>query len=159
MRVAATGGHHLQILRTADAALRIEHAAAGTRYIEEAFQRSLAGIAAGRDQNKYLARLAVLLAAQDEQIRQKLQRHVLEGERRSMPELQGMRPAAHAFERGNRLAVKARAVSARNGLLELLLLKIRQETGEHRIGALLIAHGRHRHNLLSGEGRERFGDI
>jgi len=154
MRVAAAGGHHLQALRLGDAAIRIEHAAACARHIQESFQRSLARVAAGGHEDEHLALLAMLFAAHGQQIRQQLQRHILEGQRRAVPKLQRMRPGTNLCHRRNSLAVKARAVCAGNGLLQLLAGEVRQETLQHKSGARLIAHRRQRSNLLKGKLRE-----
>ena len=112
MRVAAAGSHHLQTLRLRNAAVGIEHAAARARHIEEALQRRLAGVAAGRHEDEHLAFFAVLFAAHGQQIRQKLKRHVLKRQRRAMPELKAPRTGTHLHHRRNLGAVKPGAVSA-----------------------------------------------
>ena len=159
VRVAAAGGHHLQALRLGDAAVRIEHAAAGARHVEEALQRRLARVPAGGDEDEHLARLAVLFAAQRQQVRQKLQRHVLERQRRAVPQLQRMRPGTHLRHRRDSLTVKARAVCAGDRVLQLLGREVRQEAAQHEGRALLIVHFRQRADLLRRERREFGGHI
>ena len=154
MRVAAAGCDHLQALRLGNAAIGIEDAAARARHVEEPFQRCLTGIAAGGDKDKDLARFAMLFAAHGEQIRQQLERHVLERQRRAMPKLQTPRADPHLFHRRNALRIKARAVRAGNRTFKLLRRKIRQEAGKHKRRPLLVIHGNERRNFLRRKCRE-----
>ena len=159
MGVAAPGRDHLQALCLADAVLGVEDAATRAGHVEEALERGLARVAARRHEDEDLARLSVLFAAERQQMGQQLQRHVLEGERRPVPELQGMRPAAHAHERRDGLAVKPRAIGAGDSCAQLLLPEIGQKAGEHRVGALLIAHRNEREEIRLREGGELCRDI
>ena len=147
MGIPSAGRHHLQLLRLADALARIEHTAARTRNIEEALQRRLPRIAAGRHENKDFPLFAILPRAERQQMRQELKRHILKRKRRTMPKLQRMRPSAHLSNRRNLPAVKASAVCAADRSGQFLPRKVGQKAFKHRQRALLIAHFAQRGNL------------
>ena len=90
MGVVSAGGGHLQFLHAADPAIGIEHRAAGARHVPEAFQRGLAGIAAGGHDNADLALFAILFGSQAHQIGQEFERDVLESQRGAMKQFQHM---------------------------------------------------------------------
>ena len=86
--VAAFLRQHLQLLDPADTAFRIEYHDPNLRHIAEAFQCCLAGITGRSNEDQYIRCFPGLLQRCTHELRQQLQRHVLEGTRRAMPKLQ-----------------------------------------------------------------------
>ena len=138
MGVRAAGRDHLHLLSLAHAFARIEHAAARARHVEKTFQRGLARVAAGRYKDEDFALLAVLLRAERQQVRQKLERHVLKRERRPVPEFQRMRPCADRADRGDLRVVKARAICPGDGVFQLVRREIGQKLLQNRQRTRLI---------------------
>ena len=68
-------------------------------HIAESFERGLAGVAGGRDQNADRLVLSGLFEARREKIRKHLKRHVLERARRPVPELHDIPAISQVFHR------------------------------------------------------------
>ena len=83
---------HLQLLQGRDAGVRVVHADAGVGAVGETVERRLARVAAGRHQDEEVqvggAPGVRLLQRLGEEQRHALERHVLERERRAVPELE-----------------------------------------------------------------------
>ena len=132
---------HLQLLDAADAALRVEDHDADLRHIAEALERCLARVTRGRDENQHLILLARLLERHAHELRQELQRHVLEGTRRAVPELEDALVAHRLDGRALCRIEAAASIGARDAARKLLCRVVRQEEPEHFLGALLIRQG------------------
>ena len=104
--IAAAGGGHLQFLHTAYAAVGVKYRAAGAGHVLEAFQRGLAGIAAGSHQNADLPFLIVLLRSQTNQVGQQIQRHILKGQRGTVEQLQHVHVRHQGMQRRDGGVVK-----------------------------------------------------
>ena len=159
MGVRAAGRDHLQALRLTHALARVKHAATRPRHVEEALQRGLAGVAAGRHEDEDFAGFAVLLRAERQQMRQKLERHILEGERRPVPKLQRVRPIADGAHRRDVRVVKARAVSPGNGVFQLVRREIGQEFLQNRQRPRLIIKRAERSDFFHRKMRKILGHI
>ena len=72
----------------------------------------LAGVARGGDEDAHLPLLAALFQARRKQVRQDLQRHVLERARRPVPELEKRRGVIEPVHRRNGRVIKLAAVAA-----------------------------------------------
>lgn len=79
-------GHHLELLHRADPVVGIKDSDLHPFNAAEALQRGLAGIPGGSDQNQDLLAVEGAAGCRDHQMRQQLQRHILEGAGRAMPE-------------------------------------------------------------------------
>ena len=80
--------HHLALLHITDALFRIEDHDLCARNILEALQSSLTGIAGGCNQNDYLLVHMQLLHGSGQEIRQDLERHILESTGWAVPQFQ-----------------------------------------------------------------------
>jgi len=112
--VVAGLGDHLQLLQGADAGVGVVHADLRVGAIGEAVERRHAGVARGRDQDEEVeagraARLRLLERLAEEQ-RHALQRHVLEGERGAVPQLEHEAPRGGFAHRGDARVVEVVAV-------------------------------------------------
>ena len=105
---------HLQLLQGRDAGVGIVDADAGVGAIGEAVERRHAGVAAGRHQDEEVevggAPGVRLLERLAEVQRHALQRHVLEGQRGPVPELEHVPPRSHFAHRRDLRVVEVRAV-------------------------------------------------
>ena len=114
---------HLQLLQGRDAGVRVVDADPGVGAIGEAVERRHAGVAAGRDQDEEVEvgrALGVrLLQRLAEVERHALQRHVLEGQRGAVPELEHVTPRGHVADRGDLGIVEVGAVGPRRDLARL----------------------------------------
>ena len=149
----------MQPLRLGYAAVGIEHRAARAGHVGKAGQRRLAGIAAGGHEDKHLAVFAHGAGRRGEQMRQKRQRHVLEGQRRAVIKLHDVNAAGQLAQRGDAVIVKA-GVGGVDHAAQLLAGKAGQETLEYAHGALVIIERGHIaqivfRNLRKGLGHEQ----
>ena len=114
---------HLQLLQRRDAGVGVVDADAGVGAIGEAVERRHAGVAAGRHQDEEVevgGALGVrLLERLAEVQRHALQRHVLEGQRGAVPELEHVTPRSHLAHRGDLGVVEVGAVGPRRDLARL----------------------------------------
>ena len=90
---------HLQLLDIRHAAVGVENENFRMLHIAESFERGLAGVAGGRDQNADRLVLSGLFEARREKIRQHLKRHILERARRPVPELHDIPAISQVFHR------------------------------------------------------------
>ena len=128
--------------------------------VAEALERGLAGIAGGRDQNADGLLLAGLLQGRGQQIRQHLQRHILERARRPVPEL--LHPDAFFGvydRRGCRSVELLRAVGLFGKAEQLLLGKFVQIQLHELRRALRIRQLCKRFDLREGDLRNTFRQI
>ncbi len=124
-------GDHLQPLDLTGTVVGVEHLDLHPIEAGISGQRRLAGVARGGHQNPGPLGAAQVLFGLDQQLRHDLQRIVLEGAGRAMPEFQRKEPVGHRFDLAG-LAGKRRAV----GLLCRLLQKggviLCQKAAQHR---------------------------
>ena len=115
---------HLLLLQGGHAGVGVVDADAGVGAIGEAVERRLARVARGRDQDEEVevgrARGVRLLERLAEEERHALQRHVLEGQRGAVPELEHVTPRGDLADRGDLGYVEVRAVGLRRDLARLL---------------------------------------
>ena len=153
--IAAGLRDHLQALDLRHAAVGIKHKDLRARHIGEALQSGLAGIARGGDENAHLPLLAALFQARREQVRQDLQRHVLERAGRPMPELEKRGGIIEPAQRRNGRIVKLVAVGCGGEVRELVVREFAQKRAHDLDGALLIRHAAQRLKLLRRHFRQR----
>lgn len=147
--------YHLQLLHRRYAVHRIVHHDLGARYIVEAVERCLAGITRGSDQNAGGTGLAGLAQGRGEQVRQHLQRHILERAGRAVPQLQDVHPFPELMQRRDRLAAEPFGrIGARRTVGDLLRGKVAQKQRENPFGALRIRQRRQRRDILPGKLRK-----
>ncbi len=133
--------HHLEALHLADALAGIEHQDLRIRYIPEPLQRRLAGIAGGGHQNDDLFAGRRLLHRRAHEMRQNLQRHVLEGAGGTVPQLQHMHPVAKGMQRSDGRGVELSAVCAVGAGGDFLSGKVRQKQRQDPLRPLGIGQG------------------
>ena len=97
--VAAFLRGHLELLHRADPILRVKHQDAGIFRIAEAFQRRFPRVAGRGNQNDDGLSVRRFLCGHPHQMRQNLERHILESTGRSMPELKNLHPLAQRVQR------------------------------------------------------------
>ena len=146
---------HLQALDLRHTAVGIEHEDLRARHVGKALQGRLAGVARGGDEDAHLPLLAALFQARREQVRQDLQRHVLERARRPVPELEKRGGVVEPVHRRNGRVVKLAAVGRGSEARKLGVRKLAQKRAHDRHGALLIRHAAQRLKLLRGHLRQR----
>ena len=122
--IAAGLRDHLQALDLRHAAVGIKHEDLRARHIGEALQGCLSSIARGGNENAHLPLLAALFQARREQVRQDLQRHVLECASRPVPELEKRGGVIEPVHRRNGRIVKLAAVGCGGEVRELLVGKL-----------------------------------
>ena len=146
---------HLQALDLRHTAVGIEHEDLRARHVGKALQGRLAGVARGGDEDAHLPLLAALFQARREQVRQDLQRHVLERARRPVPELEKRGGVVEPVHRCNGRVVKLAAIGRGGEARKLLVRKLAQKRAHDRHGALLVRHAAQRLKLLRGHLRQR----
>ena len=149
--VAAGLRGHLQFLHRTDPVLRIKYDDAGFIDVRETVQRGLAGIARSGDQDDHGAAGRGFRGGGGQQIRQQLQRHVLESTGRPVPEFQQVH-AGRDFDQRRRIVVFERArISALHAAFDLRRREIGQKKRKDGFGAFLVIHRRHPGNQFIGE--------
>ena len=152
MRVGAGRGDHLQPLDIADSVQGIENRAAGAGDIAESLQSRLARIPTGGDQNGDLPVLPVLPGAELRQMGKKLERHILEGQRRAMEELQHPGLIIQPLQgRDGRIVKPVRTIGGIHRILNFREGKILQKQLQDLQRAPLIGHLPERGDLLRGD--------
>ena len=146
--------HHLALLHITDALFRIEDHDLCARNILEALQSSLTGIAGGCNQNDYLLVHMQLLHGSGQEIRQDLERHILESTGRAMPQFQHISALEQVCDLCNIFCFKIfggiRTLGAVN---QFCLCKICQILGEHISCTLCIRFSGERLQLIHGKCR------
>ena len=146
---------HLQTLDLRHAAVGVEHEDLRARHVGKALQGRLAGVARGGNEDAHLPLLAALFQARRKQVRQDLQRHVLERARRPVPELEKRRGVIEPVHRRNGRVIKLAAVGRGGEALQFGVRKLAQKRAHDRHGALLVGHAAQRLKLLRGHLRQR----
>ena len=147
--VCALLRRHLELLHRGNAVYRIVDHDLGARDIVEAVERCLAGVARGRNEDARSARLAGLAQRSGQQMRQHLERHVLERAGRAVPQLEQVLALGELHDRsGVRAAELLVRVSLRCEVRELLCRKIGQELAEDERRASLVVALRKRFPVL-----------
>ena len=146
---------HLQALDLRHAAVGVEHEDLRARHVGKTLQGRLAGVARGGDEDAHLPLLAALFQARRKQVRQDLQRHVLERARRPVPELEKRRGVIEPVHRRNGRVIKLAAVGCGGEALQFGVRKLAQKRAHDRHGALLVGHAAQRLKLLRGHLRQR----
>ena len=147
---------HLELLHRGNAVYRIVDHDLGARDIVEAVERCLAGVARGRHEDARGARLAGLAQGRGQQMRQHLERHILECTGRAVPQLEQVLALGELHDRsGVRAAELLVSVSLRCEVRELLCREIGQELAEDERRATLVVALRKRFPVCLGECRER----
>ena len=136
-RVIALLREHLEFLKAAHTALRIEDHNAGARDIRKTRHCGLAGIAAGRGQNLNLVRDAVLFCRRGHEIGQNRERHILERNGLSVEELEVV-GVVREGQRRNFRRVELLVVCAPNARAEFFLGIVGEQKTHHAIGHFLI---------------------
>ena len=148
--------HHLEALHGTDTAVGVEHHDAGALGIRKALERRLARIARGCNEDEDRVLLPRLCARCTHQLRQELQRHVLERARRAVPQLEHLEIADRTHGRTPHI-VKRMPIGAADAALQLLLRIVRQIEAKDAHGALLIGEIAERLDLGERHLRERGG--
>ena len=147
-------GEHLPLLHDADAVRGIEHDDLRPLHVAEAFQRRLARIAAGCDEDERAAFVAELLLGGDHEIRQQRERHILERIGRTVPQLQHIKPVVHLDEGARIVAVETRIRLA--GVAEQFVVrKLVQIFRKHACRAFGIIHAEERVHFSVVQNGER----
>ena len=102
--VAPLLGDHLELLDLGHPVLGIKHQNSGLIHVAKALQSGLARVAGGGDQNTHRLFLVVLLQGRGQQMGQDLERHVLKGAGRPVPQLQAVGAVVQLDHRGDVLA-------------------------------------------------------
>ena len=143
--VAAALGDHLQLLNRADTVHRIVNHNFGALYVRKAVQSSLAGVAGRCNQNARCALLSGLFQRSGQQMRQHLQRHILECAGRAMPQLQNIRAVLQLYQRSRVRAAKLFIrIGTSSKLLQLLCGEIGQKATQNigtSAAVILFAQG------------------
>ena len=130
---------HLELLHRGNAVYRIVDHDLGARNIVEAVERGLAGVTRGRDQNARGAALAGLAQGRGQQVRQHLERHILERAGRAVPQLEQVLALGELHDRsGVRAAELLVSVSLRCEVRQLLRRKVGQELAKDECRATLV---------------------
>ena len=90
---------HLQLLHAADTVHGVEDFDSDAVHVAVAFKRGFAGVARGGDEDHRIALFPGFIQRAAEQTRHQLERHVLEGAGRSVPELERIDAVIHFNER------------------------------------------------------------
>jgi len=158
--VIAAGGGHLQLLHIANAIGGEEHRAAGAGHVLEALQGRLAGIAAGGHQDTHLALLAVFAGGEGGQVGQQLQRHILEGQRGTVEQLQHVGVIIQLAQgRHGGIVELGGGVGGLQSGVDLGNGEVLKEGAQDCRGTLAIVHISQLAQLLPGDLREHGGHI
>ena len=152
---------HLQLLQRRDAGVGVVHADPGVGAVGEAVERRHAGVAAGRHQDEevevgdalgvgHLQRLAEVQG-------HALQRHVLERQRRAVPELEDVTPRGHVAHRGDLGMVEVGAVGPGRDLAGAGGGDIEAKRLVHGRSASVVGNVGQRDHLVDRERREPLG--
>ena len=162
VEVAAHGEHvdvapllrrHLQLLHLADAVARVKDHDLDAVGVLKALERGLARVAAGRDEDEHLFADAAQVAPLAQQIGQEGERHVFEGARRAVEQLEHIQPGVHAHE-GRGIPFFKLSVRLFAGSLQFVEVVIVQKFMQYRGRALGVAHRHHRLQLLRSDLRK-----
>ena len=152
---------HLVLLHRGNAVDRIKDDDLGVIDVLEALERRLAGITGGRDQNDRVLAAACFLQRLGEEMRQDLQRHILERAGGTVPKLQKVQLGAVEIDRCERSGIFGTelldGISAVDAVGDLLLGEIGQILCDNTFCPVLIGHREHRFELLFGDLREALG--
>ncbi len=161
--VVAALRDHLLALDVGDAVGGVEHDDAGVVAVREALERGLAGVARGGDQDQVVVgrgpRSRRSVERLREEQRQALQRHVLEGARRTVPQLEHPGAGHDLFDRRDALVVELRAVRVLHELVDALAGSVDAEAREHGGGAPPVRPRLEGEDLLEGEVRQLLGHV
>ncbi len=153
--VVARLGDHLQLLQRRDPRVRVEDADARVGAVRVTVERRHARVAAGRHQDEVVelrrapgVRLFQRLAEVE---RHALQRHIFEGERRPVPQLEHVPPRGDLAHRGHLRMVEARAVGARRDRARRRRLHVEAERLVDRSRAPVVRQVRQGDDLRDGE--------
>ena len=94
-----------------------------------------------------------------EEERQTLQRHVLEGARGAVPQLEDPGAGDDFFDRGDALVIELRAVGVLHELVDAVVGNIDSEAREHRGGTTPVRPRPEREDLVEREVRQLLGDV
>ena len=148
--------YHLQLLHGRYAVHRIVHHNLGARYIVEAVERCLAGVTRCSDQNAGGTGFAGLAQGRSEQVRQHLQRHILERAGRTVPQLEQVLALAQLYHRcGICTAELFIGVGLGRKVRQLLRRKVGQELAENERRAALVIALRKRFPIRVGKRGKR----
>ena len=154
--VSAFLRYHLQLLHGRYAVHRIVHHNLGARYIVEAVERCLAGVTRRSDQNAGGTGFAGLAQGRSEQVRQHLQRHILERAGRTVPQLEQVLALAQFYHRcGICTAELFIGVGLGRKVRQLLRRKVGQELAENERRAALVIALRKRFPIRVGKRGKR----
>ena len=131
--------HHLALLDRGDTVLGIKDHDAGTRNIRKPCHGSFACIAAGRRQDDDLLLLIILAGGSGQKVRQDLQRHILESDRRPVEKFEQISVIRFA-DRYDLLIIKIMAVGIFNAVLQLFLCEIGEHELHNFIGNAAVIH-------------------
>ena len=144
LNVLAHLGNHLAFLDVTYTLARIEYDDFSTFNISKAFKSSLASIAGGSNQNYNLVLFTSLSNSLGQNVGQKLQRHILKGRSRTMPQLQNRSVSINLYQ-GSRFATKFFwCVCTFNTLTQFVFAKISQELQKNiyrTFSVRLLFHG------------------
>ena len=140
MHIRASLGEHLPLLYCADASLGIKHDDLCARDISESGHCRLAGISGSCRQDHDLILNAVLGCGSCHQMRQDRQRHILEGDRRSMEQFQ-IPYAIRLFQAGDLRYIELAVVCSVDTTLQFFLGIVGKKQAHDLQRCLLIGLG------------------
>ena len=149
--------HHLETLHGADAAVRIEYHHPNAGCIRKSFECRLPRIAGGRNEDEDRIARAHFLTRRAHELRQELERHILERARRSVPKLEHRETADRTHGRPARI-VKRVPIGAPHTFCQLFLRIIREKGAQDANCALLIGERHERFDVRETDLWERCGD-
>ena len=159
--VLALLGIHLMLLHRGHAVDRIENDDLRMRNVAEALERRLAGIAGGRHEDDGVLAVADLRKRLGQEMRQYLQRHVLERAGGAVPELQQIHFCAVIGNGRERSGILSAELRGGIGGIDAFGDLLRGEIGEiHRddeLRPLAVIHREHRAQRFGRELREALG--
>ena len=149
--IAAGLGGHLQFLHGTHAVLRIKNDDPRPVDIGKTVERGLAGIAGRGHEYDHGAAGRSLSRGGGQQIRQQLQRHILERAGGTVPEFQQIHAGRDLPQRCGIVVFESAAVSAVHAAGNFLRREIGQEERKHRPGAAAVVHRRHAVDQVLGQ--------
>ena len=149
----------MQALDVGYAAVGIKHQDLRVRNIRKALKRRFARIAGGGDEDADLSLLAAFFQRGGQQMRQHLQRHILERAGRPVPELQKTGILIEYMNGRDLRIVKVLTVSGHGKAFQLLRRELRQEHAHDLGRSAAVVHLLQSDQFILGQSGKRIGNI
>ena len=155
-------GDHLALLDGGDPTAGVAHGYLGMRAVREPRQRSHAGVARGGHQDEEVAVAAALRPRQLQGLREEeghaLEGHVLEGQRRPVPQFQREAVLTHGANGRDLWMIEVVAIGLPGDRLDPRVGQVEFEPSEDVGCPLPVGHAGQRSDVVQGQVRQPLGD-